>query len=141
MRSHEKFKKNAQAMLPYDINDKDDWRNSVRECPHSDCKLVWVKVEGCDGTTTCGSRGFSESLKYESKGEAILGWAWKKINGIYKYQKANKSQSSKKNDKFEATKEVKAAGCGRSINWSTMPVVSRERLKVLASTKELENVM
>ena len=76
MKSHEKFKKNAQAMLPYDISDTSDWRNSVRECPHSDCKLVWVKVAGCDGDTTCGARGFSESEKSETKGEAILGWAW-----------------------------------------------------------------
>ena len=54
---------------------------------------------------------------------------------------AKEKKPIKKNDKFESKEKIKAAGCGKKINWSTMPVVSRERLKVLASTKELENVM
>ena len=85
MTIHEKFKKNAQAMLPYDINDDKDWRNSIRECPHSDCKEIWVKVYGCDGPTTCGKR--VERSVSEANGEGLLGWALKKINGVYKFQK------------------------------------------------------
>ena len=89
MKSHEKFKKNAQAMLPYDINDESDWRNSVRECPHPDCGLIWVKVAGCNGNTTCGARltDYGSGWEAETKGEGLLGWALKKINGVYKFQK------------------------------------------------------
>merc|ERR1712014_304366 len=27
--------------------------NELRRCPH--CNLIWAKVEGCNGQTTCGS--------------------------------------------------------------------------------------
>ena len=31
----------------------DHGANDLRQCPH--CGLLWAKVEGCDGGTTCGS--------------------------------------------------------------------------------------
>lgn len=36
---------------PLNLNDP---KNLIKRCPH--CREVWVKVEGCDGTTTCGNR-------------------------------------------------------------------------------------
>jgi len=29
----------------------------IRRCPH--CDLIWIKVQGCDGLTNCGSRAWS----------------------------------------------------------------------------------
>ena len=118
MKSHEKFKKNAQAMLAFDINDTTDWRNNVRECPL--CGEVWVKVYGCEGTTICGKyeglgAAENEGLGAETrKNEGILGWAWKKIDGIYKYAKATpqEGESTEKKEKFVAKNKLdKSAGC------------------------------
>ena len=33
--------------------DESDPRNLIKACPF--CGLIWVKVVGCDGDTTCGS--------------------------------------------------------------------------------------
>jgi hypothetical protein len=32
-----------------------------KRCPH--CNEVWVKVEGCDGETTCGNRPTKNNAK------------------------------------------------------------------------------
>lgn len=29
----------------------------LKQCPY--CKLIWIKVAGCDGETTCGNRVYS----------------------------------------------------------------------------------
>lgn len=40
--------------MSHNPDDNTDPRNMMRSCPH--CNLVWIKVEGCDGATTCGNR-------------------------------------------------------------------------------------
>lgn len=40
--------------MSYNPNDNTDLRNIFRRCPF--CNEAWVKVEGCDGQTTCGNR-------------------------------------------------------------------------------------
>ena len=37
-----------------------DVETEFRKCPY--CPAVWVKIEGCDGDTECGSRPTSSSL-------------------------------------------------------------------------------
>ena len=42
--------------MSYDPDDYEDPRNMIRRCPH--CGEIWMKVEGCDGQTRCGERGW-----------------------------------------------------------------------------------
>lgn len=50
----EKVRKLASEKMSYSLFDKKDPKNMFKACPH--CKLIWVKVAGCDGTTSCGKR-------------------------------------------------------------------------------------
>ena len=42
--------------MSYDPYNTYDPRNMIRKCPR--CNEVWIKVEGCDGKTTCGNRNW-----------------------------------------------------------------------------------
>jgi len=41
-------------------DNKADPRNMIKNCPH--CGEIWIKVEGCDGTTSCGNRKWSKGM-------------------------------------------------------------------------------
>jgi len=47
------FKEKAHALMTFDVNDKTNLRNLLKKCPY--CDLIWIKVLGCDGATTCGN--------------------------------------------------------------------------------------
>lgn len=49
--------------MSYNPDDQEDPRNMIRACP--ECKEIWIKVEGCDGVTTCGNR-VTERRKIDS---------------------------------------------------------------------------
>ena len=42
----------AEKLMSYSLLDKSNNLNMYKECPY--CRLIWVKVDGCDGETTCG---------------------------------------------------------------------------------------
>jgi hypothetical protein len=44
--------------MSYNPDDNSDPRNQIRKCYH--CDEIWIKVEGCDGVTKCGSRGWGK---------------------------------------------------------------------------------
>jgi len=46
--------KMCREKMTWDIEDPSHLKNQLRKCPN--CGLVWVKVEGCNGATTCGNR-------------------------------------------------------------------------------------
>ncbi|CAK69185.1 unnamed protein product (macronuclear) [Paramecium tetraurelia] len=52
----EKVIKLAQEKM---INSKNHCFQCLKQCPH--CKLIWIKVAGCDGQTTCGNRVYTTS--------------------------------------------------------------------------------
>jgi hypothetical protein len=47
------FIEKANIFLPWNVTDTNDVRNHYLSCNH--CCAVYVKVEGCDGNTTCGA--------------------------------------------------------------------------------------
>merc|ERR1712232_770608 len=52
--AHREFREDAKELMSFNPDDTKDWRNSIRKCQF--CGEVWVKVSGCNGSTTCGKR-------------------------------------------------------------------------------------
>ncbi len=40
--------------MTYNLRDQHDPKNMYKRCPNIECRLVWVKVEGCPNVT-CGN--------------------------------------------------------------------------------------
>ena len=90
----------------------------ARRCPH--CNEVWIKVEGCEGQTTCGSRP-SVSIDVRDASFAELGtfsFAWQNLKESFKLA-INKLPSRK----IEHKKFASQIGCGNTINWSALQKV------------------
>lgn len=51
--SLENYRKYCQSFVNY-AKGANTAGSPFRQCPY--CPLVWIKVEGCDGKTTCGNR-------------------------------------------------------------------------------------
>lgn len=57
-----------------------------RKCPNPCCQLIWHKVEGCDGQTTCGARPSSKDVE-GWKGK--LGWHVRWYDSIWNSSSSN----------------------------------------------------
>jgi small GTP-binding protein len=56
--------------MSYSVNDQTDPRNMIKKCPH--CGLVWFKVQGCDGETTCGNLPSSANDLGENRNRTLF---------------------------------------------------------------------
>lgn len=72
--SHKAFRDLAIGELGADPDDPSDWRNSIRQCQF--CGEIWVKVEGCTGTTECGRRGFTVDKMDNEQGKMHWLFSW-----------------------------------------------------------------
>lgn len=89
--------------------------SNLRRCPH--CGLVWTKVSGCDGSTTCGNMdsGFDvRSANFASLATFHFEWASGKLTIRKSGTKRLRRPSSSR----------KGVGCGREVTWSEMAPVS-----------------
>ena len=87
----------------------------VRRCPH--CSLVWTKVEGCDGATTCGSRP-STALDVRDPSFGVLGtFTFKRISNIFSITKSGTRTIT------NIKSPSKLFGCGNTIVWNDMAIV------------------
>ena len=50
----EQVRKEASERMSYSLYDQREPKNMFKACPH--CGIIWVKVDGCDGKTSCGNR-------------------------------------------------------------------------------------
>ncbi|XP_028397396.1 uncharacterized protein LOC114521179 [Dendronephthya gigantea] len=91
--------------------------SELRKCPH--CGLIWTKVEGCDGTTTCGNRPSSVNDIRDSAFSVLATFSFEWIGN-----KLNITKGGSKNVKSEKSSSSNSAGCGKSINWSDMATVA-----------------
>ena len=99
----------------------DHGANDLRQCPH--CGLLWAKVVGCDGGTTCGliPEGLND-LRDKSYGiMATFNFSWLK-GSKGKKGKLNISKRGTQKAKVHA-RASSGQGCGKSINWSSMKQV------------------
>ncbi|KAM3137905.1 hypothetical protein pb186bvf_009986 [Paramecium bursaria] len=95
--------------------------NFIRQCPH--CGLIWMKVSGCDGETTCGAfssqddlisrQPFSSnvSLKYENEQLQMI---------IKETEKIEKQKLQQKIKEQQNQNQSKNKGCGNKIIWKDM---------------------
>ncbi|KAM3132486.1 hypothetical protein pb186bvf_015445 [Paramecium bursaria] len=102
--------------------------NKIKQCPN--CGLIWLKVLGCDGVTTCGNfpsteygATFSQLLNYQiSYGQ----------NGLQIVKKPPYQQIKINydiNNQKRATSIVQ--GCGAQLNWGALPPLTEGQMKVL----------
>lgn len=90
----------------------------LRKCPF--CGLVWTKVSGCDGETTCGNRPENTDRAVKSK------WTWSLTPGKITFQllSAIKDQLIISTQYKTQLVTTSAAGCGRKIAWKDMQPVT-----------------
>ena len=114
----EKVRKLASEKMSYSLFDKKNPKNMFKACPH--CNLIWVKVAGCDGETTCGKRLSGEDILDQQEGDTFstpkFKFSW--TNKTFKWEKEvmNFSKSNSQN-LVNSNSSVKAMGCGKSFVW------------------------
>jgi 50S ribosome-binding GTPase len=145
------FMKSTNSLLSWDMTDILDVRNQYKKCNY--CGAAYVKIEGCDGGTTCGlipsnSRRVRPSLDAEfrqlqSKWVIQFFWGNKEIDlgtvlsileGFFCQNLTGTIEVSqeKKAKPMGATLE---SGCGARISWSSMIPVRKEEIQVLGEVE------
>jgi GTPase SAR1 family protein len=145
----------SNKLLSWDVTDPADARNSYKSCPH--CGAIFIKTEGCDGNTTCGSMPVELVAKKERPGldasfEAAAeknGWKvqyhWNgqaygfpailmkmRRLGSVRHPAATKKGSPSSSKPAGSSIE---SGCGRPISWASMAPIDPEKLKVLGDVE------
>ena len=91
--------------------------SELRKCPH--CGLIWTKVEGCEGQTTCGNRPDSvndlRDPSYAELGTFSFQWLGDRQLKITKGSKETVNSERSSKPQF---------GCGKSIEWKQMAIVA-----------------
>ena len=89
--------------------------SEARRCPF--CNLIWSKVEGCDGQTTCGNRP-STVIDVRDPSFGVLGtFTFKWIGKVLGITKIGTKKIT------GISKSTSSIGCGNTIQWSEMPRV------------------
>jgi len=114
---------NQLRMVLYDIRTEclgyqsEHGVSELRKCPH--CGIIWTKVEGCEGATTCGNRPSNvndvRDPAYAELGTFLFRW---RDDGRLSITKA-----SRKTVKSQRSSRPQF-GCGKSINWKEMATVA-----------------
>jgi len=86
--------------------------SDLRRCPH--CGLVWAKLEGCDGDTTCGNLMQSRENRYGQ----LATFSFQFQNGHL-----NILKSGTKPVEPSKSSQQRGVGCGKTINWKQMAPV------------------
>ena len=114
---------NQLRMILYDIRTEflgyqsEHGVSELRKCPH--CGLIWTKVEGCEGATTCGNRPSTvNDLRDPSYAElGTFSFQWPGDGQLYITKVSNKTVNSERSSKPQF-------GCGKSIEWKQMATVT-----------------
>ena len=116
-RSHSDFRNEAKKYLLVNPDNTNDWRNAIRRCQH--CCEVWVKVEGCDGATTCGAR----PSQIDPSSAAYYRLLWERVEGKLRPGKFLMKPETRNTKKVDTPRNLKPIGCGKSIQVSKWFVV------------------
>ena len=114
---------NQLRMILYDIRaecvgfQNEHGVSDLRKCPH--CGLIWTKIEGCDGSTTCGNRPTNVNDIRNSAFSVLATFSFEWIGN-----KLNIAKAGDKKVKSEKSSSSEYAGCGKTITWSEMATVA-----------------
>jgi len=94
--------------------------SNLKKCPH--CGLIWTKVSGCDGETTCGN--INEDFDSRFSVFATFTFAFDGENFLIEKSGSRSLEKKKSNGR--------GTGCGKKIIWRDMtPVAIPEDFKDL----------
>jgi GTP-binding protein EngB required for normal cell division len=91
--------------------------SELRKCPH--CGLIWTKVEGCNGSTTCGNRPSNVNDIRDSAFSVLATFSFEWIGN-----KLNITKGGNKNVNSQKSSSSEFAGCGKTISWNEMATVA-----------------
>ena len=96
----------------------------ARRCTY--CNEVWIKVEGCAGQTTCGSRP-SALIDVRNSNFGVLG------TYIFSWVKDTFTIKKHTDRKIERQISGTGIGCGKAIHWNRLPkaVVPQDLIKAI----------
>lgn len=139
----------TNRLLSWDVTNPCDPRNVCKACPH--CGAVFVKTEGCDGETTCGSIPSPPETKQRPaldaefdliKSRWIVAYRWNgcRINIDEALAKLKSLATIGRPLQQEMTRtencvSVIESGCGAQINWSQMLPLDPTRLQLLGQVE------
>ena len=111
-----------------------DVATNLKKCP--ECGEIWSKIEGCDGATTCGNRPYEQRNDNWSKEMSAFSFTWDSAKEKLSISKLGQ----KRRVRTAASKKLKVAGCGRTIEWSKMQPVTDIPFQYdsVPSTKDLQ---
>ena len=108
--------------------------DQMRKCPH--CGLVWTKVVGCEGETTCGNLVGQVDVRGANNGiMATFTFSWDDAKELLKITRSGERRALK----FELGNR-RALGCGKSITWSAMQEVSVPSEFCATQTAQVDDV-
>lgn len=131
------FSNSIWSFMSSPFGDKSDPRNLIKRCPA--CKLVWVKVEGCDGATSCGNRCKS-SDRYKNKSRPWYRFRFIKdsIRNVWSWTTNTEPPVSK--EPTPRTEESKIQGCGAKLIWKDLPRLEEADIIELMQVTSFEEV-
>ena len=136
------FIEKSNKLLSWKVTDTSDPRNHYKACPH--CGAVWVKVEGCNGATTCGSVPTSRDNK-RKKGDDDDEWlvktfyAWVRTGTNFIMNRTTTQSSARyaaKTEKKKLEGAVFESGCGKTIIWSSMHPIEPSLVAALGKVEQ-----
>ena len=133
--AHNEVRNEAKRLLLINPDDTSNWRNALRRCQH--CGEVWVRVEGCDGETTCG---LVPETGDPYGDESYFKYMWMKVGEAWRPKKLGRRKNTRavREDSKTSAKQV---GCGRPIVWKDQAIVPIAVVDAIFSTQELELIL
>eukprot|EP00933_Yihiella_yeosuensis_P045692 TRINITY_DN41096_c0_g1_i1.p1 TRINITY_DN41096_c0_g1~~TRINITY_DN41096_c0_g1_i1.p1 ORF type:complete len:458 (+),score=75.54 TRINITY_DN41096_c0_g1_i1:41-1375(+) len=137
--AHREFRTSAKELMSYNPDDTSDWKNCIRKCQY--CGQVWVKVSGCNGVTSCGAR---------EPGADVSGKPWFRYffvpsNGhltvAWNHQPHAAEPAADNPSNLRQRLQPGGKGCGKEIDWSLQPRLSKDELEKCFEVKGLENII
>ena len=150
------FVETTNQLLSYDITDVSNPQNLVKKCNY--CGATWIKTEGCDGATFCGSipsavKKASAAIKPEfvqqrpgaftlvyRYGTEAVNYTASSLSSLF--QQLNPFQVSSSGSGSNATHtkregSIFESGCGMQISWNSMLPVPPEELEQFKTVERL----
>jgi hypothetical protein len=134
----DEFSQKIGKIMNYCPFDSTDPRNLIKQCPY--CGIIWFKVEGCDGQTTCGNKVESP---FDLLTKHFRRIRFLRVDGRISWTKSLLNEIVAKVRSFVPKTRIfyhQGAGCGKSIIWKDLPPLKDELILELFKVGSIEEV-